>query len=307
MDRSPLTIAITGATGLIGSALTARLETAGHTVRRVARSGTVAPNTGGRVGEIPWDPRAGVMDPSALRGCDAVIHLAGEPIARRWTDKRKRSIRESRVQGTTLIAKSIAACEDGPKVLLSGSAIGYYGDRDDEQLDERSTSGTDFLSGVVRDWEGATAAATDAGVRVVLLRTGLVLSTEGGALAKLLPPFRLGLGGPMGSGRQWMSWISLDDHLRIIERALFTPEVRGPVNLVAPNPVTNAEFAKELGRALHRPAFLPLPAFALDIIFGEMARATILSGQRVLPSNLLASGFQFKHPTLGDALRSMLP
>jgi uncharacterized protein (TIGR01777 family) len=306
MDRSPLTIAITGATGLIGSALTARLETAGHTVRRVTRQRTSASAADGRDSDIHWDPSAGVIDPSALRGCDAVVHLAGEPIAQRWTGRRKRLIRESRVKGTTLIAKSIAACKDGPQVLLSGSAIGYYGDRGDEQLDEQSTSGTDFLSGVVRDWEGATAAATDAGVRVVLLRTGLVLTTDGGALAKLLPPFRLGLGGPMGSGRQWMSWISLDDHVRIIERTLLTAEMRGPVNLVAPNPVTNAEFAKELGHALHRAAFLPLPAFALEIMFGEMAQATILSGQRVLPASLLTAGFQFKHPTLGEALRSML-
>jgi len=245
----------------------------------------------------------GVLSPGDLEGADAVVHLAGEPLAHRWTDERKRAIRESRVRGTELVARTIAALDRRPRVLLSGSAIGIYGDRGDEPLDEESALGGGFLAGIAREWEAASVAAADAGVRVVLLRTGIVLSPKGGALERLLLPFKLGVGGPIGSGRQWMSWISLDDQVRAMEHALATTGLHGPINLVSPNPVTNAEFAATLGRVLSRPALVPVPAFALELAYGEMARATILAGQRVLPKVLLRTEFTFAHPTLDEALR----
>jgi uncharacterized protein (TIGR01777 family) len=229
----------------------------------------------------------GAVARERLEGVDAIVHLAGAPIARRWTRSRKRAIRDSRVRGTALIAQTIADMQRKPSVLVSGSAVGYYGDRGAEQLDEQSAPGADFLADVVREWERATAPAVDAGVRVVLMRSGVVLSPHGGALAKLLPPFRLGLGGPIGSGRQWMSWIALDDHLRAIEYALASTVLAGAVNFVAPNPVTNADFATTLGRVLTRPAVVPIPSFALELLYGEMARA----------------GFEYAHPTLEQALR----
>ena len=291
-------VAISGATGMIGSALAARLRARNIRVRRLVRTARPAfPD------DIAWDPMRGILSPNDLEGADAVVHLAGEPLAHRWSSARKRAIRESRVRGTELVARTVAALERRPHVLLSGSAIGIYGDRGDEPLDEESALGTDFLAGVAREWEAASVAATDAGVRVVLLRTGIVLSPNGGALARLLLPFRLGVGGPIGSGRQWMSWISLDDHVRAMEHALATTGLHGPVNLVSPNPVTNAEFASTLGRVLSRPALVPVPAFALELAYGEMARATILAGQRVLPKALLRAGFQFARPTLEEALR----
>jgi uncharacterized protein (TIGR01777 family) len=290
--------AITGASGLIGRALVARLRLDGRRVRRLVRS--ARPDS---PDDIVWDPARGVLDPRDLEGADAVIHLAGEPIAQRWTGSRREAIRESRVRGTELLARAIAALDRRPSVLLSGSAIGIYGDRGDEAVDEDSATGTDFLAGVAREWEGATAAAKEAGVRVVLLRSGIVLSPHGGALERLLPPFRLGVGGPIGTGRQYMSWIALDDHLNAMEHALATTGLHGPVNLVSPNPVTNAEFAATLGRVLGRPALVPVPSFALELLYGEMARATILAGQRVLPRALLRAGFTFAHPTLEEALR----
>jgi uncharacterized protein (TIGR01777 family) len=297
--RPPITVAVTGATGMIGSALVTLLRARGHTVRRLVRS-----RQGLAAGDIGWNPDTGTLDPSSLHGVDAVVHLAGAPIAQRWTAARKQAIRDSRVRGTELIARTIAALDRRPSVLLSGSAIGYYGDRGDALLDEESTAGGDFLAQVTRNWESATTPAANAGVRVVLLRTGVVLSEKGGALAKLLPPFKLGLGGPIGGGRQWMSWISLADELRAIEHALVTETMASPVNLVAPNPVTNAEFAETLGRVLVRPAGIRVPAFALELLYGEMARATILAGQRVVPRALTAAGFEFRHPTLEQALRS---
>jgi len=291
-------VAISGATGLIGSALAARLRARSVRVRRLVR--TAHPQS---PDDIVWDPMRGVLSPNDLEGADAVVHLAGEPLAHRWTDARKRAIRESRVRGTELVARTIAALDRRPRVLLSGSAIGIYGDRGDEPVDEESALGSDFLAGVTREWETASVAADDAGVRVVLLRSGIVLSPKGGALERLLLPFRLGVGGPIGNGRQWMSWIALDDHVRAMEHALVTTGMHGPVNLVSPNPVTNAEFAATLGRVLSRPALVPAPAFALELVYGEMARATILAGQRVLPKVLLRTGFQFAHPTLEQALR----
>jgi len=291
-------IAITGASGMIGRALVDRLRQNGKRVRRLMRSPDRASSD-----DIIWDPARGTLDPRALEGAEAVVNLAGEPIAQRWTGARREAIRESRVRGTELLSRAIAALDRKPSVLLSGSAVGYYGDRGDESVDEESASGTDFLAGVARDWESAAVAAQDAGVRVVLLRTGIVLAPHGGALERLLPPFRLGVGGPIGSGRQWMSWIALDDHLRAMEHAIATDGLHGPVNLVAPNPVTNAEFAATLGRVLGRPALVPVPSFALELLYGEMARTTILAGQRVLPKKLLRSGFHFAHPSLEEALR----
>ena len=291
-------VAITGASGLIGRALLARLRLNGSRVRRLVR----APDPDSP-DDIVWDPMRGVLDPRDLEGVESVIHLAGEPIAQRWTGTRREAIRESRVRGTELLARALAALDRKPSVLLSGSAVGFYGDRGDQPVDEESPPGTDFLAGVAREWEQATGAAKDAGIRVVLLRTGIVLSPHGGALERLLPPFRLGVGGPIGSGRQWMSWIALDDHLRAMEHAIATTGLHGPVYLVAPNAVTNAEFAATLGRVLGRPALVTVPSFALELLYGEMARATILAGQRVLPKALLRNGFHFDYPTLEEALR----
>ena len=299
--QTPLTVVITGATGMIGTALVEHLRARGHTVRRMVRSARTP-----QAGDVVWNPMDATLDERALAGCDAIVHLAGAPIARRWTDSHKREIRESRVRGTSLIAKAVAAMRVKPRVVLSGSAIGYYGDRRDELLDERSTPGSDFLSGIVREWEGAAAPIAAAGVRLVLLRTGIVLSPEGGALGKMLLPFKLGLGGPLGSGKQWMSWISLDDHVRAMEHALVSDALHGPANLAAPNPVQNAEFATVLGHVLGRPALIPVPRFALELAFGEMAEATALASQRVAPRALLASGFEFLHPMLEGALKAEL-
>lgn len=296
-----ITIAVTGATGLIGSALVERLRAHGHTVRRLVRSPRQT-----RDGDFVWDAERNDLPPAALAGAEAVINLAGAPIAHRWTADRKRAIRDSRVLGTERLARAIASLDVKPRVLLSGSAVGYYGDRGDELLTEASSPGDDFLAGVTKAWERATIPASDAGVRVVLLRSGVVLARDGGALARMLAPFRFGLGGPLGSGDQWMSWIALADHLHAIEYALFTESVSGPANLASPNPVRNSHFASTLGRVLARPALLPVPAMALELLYGEMARATLLASQRALPHALAAAGFDFTHPTLEGALRSEL-
>jgi uncharacterized protein (TIGR01777 family) len=296
---SPNVVAITGATGLIGSALVDRLRARGHVVRRIVR-------TSSEPGDVLWDPSRDVLDASALAGVNAVVHLAGEPVAHRWTAERKRAIRESRVRSTDLLARAMTVLAVKPRVFLSGSAVGYYGDRGDDVLDETSSPGSDFLARVAVEWEAATAPIADAGVRVVLLRTGIVLSPKSGALAKLLPIFRLGGGGPLGNGKQWMSWIALDDHVRAMEHALFAETMRGAANLTAPNPVRNAELATILGRVLKRPALLPVPALALELLYGEMARATLLAGQRALPRALLSAGFEFEMPTLEGALQAVL-
>lgn len=300
-SQAPISIAITGATGLIGAALVERLRAHGHTVRRLVRSPRDA-----REGDVVWDAERSELATPALRGVDAVVNLAGAPIAKRWTAERRRDIRNSRVAGTQSLARAIAAMEPRPRVLLNASAVGYYGSRGDEVLSESSAPGSGFLAGVTVEWERATAAAAEAGVRVVLLRTGVVLSAKGGALAKMLPPFRLGMGGPLGSGEQWMSWIALEDHLHAMEHALFVDSVSGPVNLVSPNPVRNLHFATTLGRVLTRPAVIPVPAVALELLYGEMARETILASQRALPAALSASGFDFQYPTLEGALRATL-
>jgi len=297
----PQIVAVTGATGLIGTALVGALRTAGYGVRRLLHS-----PRGAQPGDVIWDSSSGAPPAGALEGVDAVVNLAGAPIARRWTTARAHAIRESRVRTTEQLARALAALASPPRVLLSGSAVGYYGDRGDAALDESSGPGEGFLPSVCVEWERATAPAASAGVRVVLLRTGIVLTPRGGALGKLLPIFRLGGGGPLGSGTQWMSWIGLRDHVRAMLHALATDSVRGPVNLVAPNPVTNADFAVTLGRVLRRPALVPVPAFALELLYGEMARETLLTGQRVLPRALAAGGFEFATPTLEGAPRAEL-
>ncbi|WKW10966.1 TIGR01777 family oxidoreductase [Pseudogemmatithrix spongiicola] len=289
-----LRIAVTGASGFLGTSLCAFLTTGGHSVLRIGR---------GRGNDVHWDPARGQLDASALEGVDAVIHLAGSSVAERWTSEHKRSIRESRVQSTRLIAQAIAKLTRKPRVLLSGSAIGIYGSRADEVLDESSTLGDDFLADVGREWEAETRAAEDAGVRVVHLRTGIVLNPAGGALAKMVTPFQAGVGGKLGSGAQWMSWISREDWIGAAHHALFTDTVRGAVNLVGPEPVTAATFAATLARVLGRPNLFPVPAFALKTLFGEMAAGTILASQRVMPKALQTSGFAFAHPSLATALR----
>ena len=293
-------VAITGSSGLVGTALRDRLVGAGHVVVPVVRR---APGAG----EVQWDPERGTIDRGAFEGVDAVVNLAGVGIAeKRWTDEHKAAIRSSRIRATKLVSETIAAAADGPTVLLSGSAIGCYGSRGDEVLDERSTLGSDFLAGVTEEWEASTAAASAAGIRVAHLRTGIVLSAKGGALKKQLPLFRLCLGGRFGSGRQWQSWISIDDEVGAIMH-LLTADVSGPVNLTAPEPVTNAEFAETLGSVLHRPAVIPVPAFAPKLLLGgELVDALLLEGQRVLPRVLRASDYSFAHPQLEGALRAVL-
>jgi uncharacterized protein (TIGR01777 family) len=238
---------------------------------------------------------------------DAAVHLAGESVAAgRWTPEAKRRIRDSRVLGTRLLAESLARLRRPPRVLVSASAIGIYGDRGDTPLDESSALGADFLAGVGKEWEAAAGPASDAGIRVVQLRFGIVLAREGGALARMLTPFKLGVGGPLGSGRQWMSWIAIDDAVGAILAVLTNEAARGPVNAVAPEPVRNAEFAARLGAALHRPSVLPAPAFALRALFGELADGALLASQRVVPARLTALGYRFKYPTLPEALEAIL-
>jgi uncharacterized protein (TIGR01777 family) len=293
-------IAITGTTGLIGTALVARLRAGGHRVVRLVRRDP-GPD------DVLWDPSDNQLDAARLAGVDAVIHLAGAGIGdKRWTDQYRRTIRESRVASTELISRTIAVLDPLPKVLLSGSAVGFYGDRGDEVLDERSPAGSGFLPEVCRAWEAATAAAEATGVRVAHLRTGVVLAAHGGALRKQLPLFKLGLGGRFGSGHQWLSWITLDDEVSAIEH-LLTADVEGPVNLTSPNPVTNAEFGATLGRVLHRPAFVPVPKFGPRLVLGgELADALLFDGQRVQPTVLTESGYGFRHPELEGALRAVL-
>lgn len=295
--RSRATIAISGASGFIGSALTEFLERRGNEVRRFVRR----PARG--KGEIAWDPQGGTIDASALEGVEAIINLAGEPLAQRWTDEVKRRIRDSRVNGTALIAKAIAEMTTKPRVFLSGSAIGIYGDRGEEILDENSSLGDDFLAGVCKDWEGATKPAEDVGVRVVHLRTSLVLGRGGGVLPKLLLPVRFGVGGKIGSGQQWMSWIDLSDYIDAIIFLIRNSTISGPVNLSSINPVTNREFANVAGRVLGRPSLFAVPSFAVRLMMGEMGDETVLASQRVLPRRLIEARFDFSYPTLESSLR----
>jgi len=299
-------VAVTGSSGLIGTALCARLRAEGHDVVRLVR-GPVPRGAPEGATTVSWDPAAGTIDAAGLAGVDAAVNLAGAGIGdARWTDARKRELRESRTRGTELLASTVAALDPVPSVLVSGSAVGYYGDRGDEVLTETSGPGDDLLARLCVDWEAATVPATDAGIRVATIRTGIVLSREGGAFPKLLPLFKLGLGGRFGSGRQWWSWITLRDEVDAIAW-LLTHDVAGPVNLTAPNPVTNAELTKALGRALHRPALLPVPRFGPGLLVGrELAQALLFTSARVQPAALTAAGYPFSDPALDPALTSVL-
>lgn len=294
-------ILITGASGLIGQALSQELIARGHTTVAAVRR---APR---RNDEVQWDPRSGVMAREAFQGVDAVVHLAGAGIGdKRWTDSYKMEILESRTRSTRLLAETMASLEVKPSVFLSGSAIGIYGVRDNEELTEQSSIGSGFLADVCRDWEAAAAPATQAGIRTVMLRTGIVLSPKGGALKKQLPLFKLGLGGKFGNGKQWQSWISITDEVNAIIH-LLTSSVSGPVNLTAPQPVTNADFTRTLASVVSRPAVVPIPSFGPKLLLGgELANALLFTGQRVVPSVLSNDGFQFIHPTLESALRALL-
>ena len=295
-------VLLSGSSGLVGSALIPVLTDGGHQALRLVRS---EPRDG--VSEVRWDPDAGDIDATGLRGVEAAVHLAGESIAAgRWTASKKARILESRIKGTRLLAEALAGLEQRPRVLVSASAVGYYGDRGEETLREDSASGSAFLSEVCRQWEDATEPAAAAGIRVVNLRFGVMLSAIGGALPRLLTPFRLGVGGRLGSGKQYMAWIALDDVIEVILHVLTTEALRGPVNAVAPQSVTNGEFTKTLGRVLGRPTIFPMPAFAARLAFGQMADELLLCSQRVEPAKLLASGYQFRFPDLEGALRHLL-
>lgn len=296
-----MTILVTGSSGLIGSALIPALTREGHRVIRLVRA---EPKPGEAA--IRWDPEAGAMETTGLPRLDAVVHLAGENIAGRWTAGKKTRIRNSRVEGTRLLSESLARLPEPPNVLVCASATGYYGDRGEELLREESAPGSGFLAEVCREWEAAADVAVQRGIRVVHLRFGLVLSPKGGALAKMLLPFRMGMGGIVGSGRQYWSWIALDDAVSAIHHALTTDTLRGPVNVVSPHPVTNREFTRTLGRVLGRPTPFPVPAFAARLAFGEMADALLLASARVEPAKLLATGYRFRHPELEGALRHLL-
>lgn len=293
-------IAVTGSSGLVGSALVPFLTTHGHRVARLVRGSPLT-------GDLLWDPAEGVKDLSRLEEVDAVIHLAGENIAAgRWTPQRKGEIRRSRVEGTRRLSESLAKLLRRPKVLVSASAVGFYGDRGDEILTEDSAPGKDFLAQVCRGWEAATEPASRAGIRVVHLRFGMILSQAGGALKKMLLPFRMGVGGRMGSGAQYVSWIAVDDAIGAIHHVVCTESIEGAVNGVTPTPVTNAEFSQVLARVLSRPAVFPMPVFTARLAFGEMADALLLASQRAMPTRLQASGYRFRYPELESALRYLL-
>ena len=301
-DRPRMTVAVTGASGLVGSALSAFLTTGGHRVRPVVRR--IPSNEH----EIGWDPVAGTTDRAAWEGVDAVVHLAGENISGgRWTDDFKNRVRESRVRGTRLVAETVAALDRKPSVVVSASAVGFYGARDDDgPLDESAAPGDGFLSETCVAWEEAMARAADAGIRVATPRIGVVLSGRGGALAKMLPPFRIGAGGVVGSGRQTMSWIALDDLVGVLHALLLDPRLEGPVNATAPTPVDNRTFTKTLANVMRRPAFVPMPAAVLRLALGEMADALLLTGADVRPASMQAAGFPFLHPELESVLRAEL-
>lgn len=305
-------VLIGGASGMIGGAVVRGLAARGHEVVRLVRNRGEA-SGGGSTGDgtagVPWDPDRGILEPSHLRGIDAVVHLGGVSIASgRWTTERKQAILESRVRSTLLLAERIASAPapNRPRAFVIASASGYYGNRGDESLPETSAPGEGFLADVCRAWEAAAAPASSAGARVAQPRIGMVLSREGGALDAMLLPFRLGLGGPLGNGRQWWPWISLDDVAAIFVRLVEDDSLSGPVNAVAPEPVTCAAFARALGKALHRPALLPAPAFALRLLLGEMADALLLASTKAVPERLARDGFAFQHPRLDDALRAAL-
>ncbi len=290
-------VLITGATGLIGEALQRSFDEKGYEMLLASRKESNDEN------HIKWSVEDGFTKPEDLEGVDVVVHLAGENVSGlRWTDEKKKAIRDSRVLGTRNVVDSISKLKHKPKVFIASSAIGFYGERGDEEVTESSAAGDNFLAGVCKEWEAESRRAEDAGIRTVLLRTGIVLSKNGGALATMLTPFKLGVGGVVGSGKQWMSWISLDDHIAIINYAIENDHIRGAVNAVSPNPVTNHDFTKTLGEVLYRPTFLPLPEFAVSMIFGEMGDALLLASTKVMPRRLEDAGFEFAYPELKAAL-----
>ena len=295
-------VLVTGSSGLIGRELVAELGRQGHETTRLVRR----PAAG--AGEATWDPSAGTIDAGKLEGHDAAVHLAGAGIGdHRWSDDHKRAVLDSRVQGTGLLARTLARLAQPPKVLASGSAVGYYGFESGEPMTETSPNGNGFLAGVVAAWEEAAAPAQDGGIRTVILRSGVILTAKGGALKKQLLPFKLGIGGRLGDGKQWLSWISLDDEVAAIIHLLTTEATEGPVNLTSPQPVTNKEFTATLARVLQRLALIPVPTPALHALFGkEMPKEMLLGGQKVLPAKLEKSGYTFAHPGLEDALRHTL-
>jgi len=293
-------VLIAGASGLVGSALIPALEAEGATVTRLVRTPAGA-------GEVEWHPNHDQIDAAALEGFEAIINLAGENIAAgRWTDEQKRKIHDSRVNGTHLLSEAIAKLKQKPKVFLCASATGIYGDRGDETLDEQSDSGGGFLAGVCREWEQATTPAVEAGVRTVNLRFGPILAREGGMLAKLLTPFKMGMGGRVGSGKQYISWVAIDDVVGAVKLALKDESIRGALNVVSPHPVTNEEFTKTLGHVLSRPTALAMPAFAVRLAFGEMADEMLLTSQRAIPKRLNDAGYEFEFPELEGALKKHL-
>lgn len=293
-------ILITGASGLIGRALQRSFAGMGYEMLLAGRGEPKFPN------QVKWDVETGFAEPGRLEGLDAVIHLAGENIGGgvRWTDAKKKAIRDSRVLGTRSVVDAITGLKERPGVFISGSAIGLYGDRGDEQLTEDSQPGSTFLSEVCKEWEAESMRAEDSGISTVLLRTGIVLSKDGGALATMQTPFKMGVGGVVGSGNQWMSWISLDDVVGIVNFTLEREHFRGVVNMVSPNPVTNKEFTAALGEVLHRPTILPLPQFAVKMVFGEMGDALLLDSTRVIPKRLEEAGYEFRYPYLKPALEN---
>lgn len=293
-------VLITGSHGLVGSQLVSFLTSQGHKVVRLGRGEAEA-------GQVRWDPAAGKIDKEALEGFDAVVHLAGDNIASgRWTPEKKRSIRDSRIQGTKLLSETLASLANPPKVLITASAIGYYGDRGEEVLTEESAPGSGFLAEVCREWEASTLTARNRGIRVAELRIGVVLSPKGGALTKMLPPFRLGAGGRLGSGKQYMSWVALDDLIGIIQHVLTHDELEGPINAVAPNPVTNSEFTAALGASLNRPTIFPVPGLAVNLLLGEMANELLLASARVQPAKLISTGYLFRYPQIAPLLKQLL-
>ena len=293
-------VLVSGSTGLIGSALVSALEEGGHRVRRLTRSG------GSSEDVVRWDPSAGEIDAGRIEGVDAVVHLAGENIAGRWTDAKKARIRDSRVRGTRLLAETLARLPTPPAVMVSASATGYYGDRGNELLSEESAPGDNFLAGVGQEWEAAADPAREAGVRVVNPRFGIVLSTEGGALGTTLPIFKLGVGGKIGSGRQYWSWIAIDDVVGAILHILTKDSLEGPVNVTVPDPPTNSEYTSVLGRVLGRPTVFPLPAPAARIMLGQLADELLLASQRIEPARLKETGYSYRYPELEGALRHLL-
>lgn len=301
--NTTMKVLISGGSGLVGSALTNSLRADGHVVSLFIRpGGKAAP------GDVLWNPSRATVDVPALEGLDAIVHLSGASIADgRWTDKRKAILRSSRVDSTRVLVDSLERLKQPPRVFVCASAIGYYGDRGDELLTEASGYGNDFLAILCRTWESEAARAAANGVRTVITRFGVILATQGGALQRMLTPFKLGAGGRLGSGKQWMSWIALEDVVKVLRTAIDNEKVSGALNVVSPNPVQNAEFTRILAGALHRPAIFPAPAFALRLALGQMADALLLSSQRVQPEKLAKAGYQFRHETLRPALQAILP